>query len=145
VQFVHPVTAAEVKERLSALPEQLKRGLEVVQFSTMTRKRQTFPCYGMQWGSAIYLYPIEKDLVENYSAPPTPAQAIEARMFGGRWEQKGERWRLIWTPTAIRNFYLNNVLIHELGHLVDARNNNARDRERFANWFAIEYGYRRKR
>jgi hypothetical protein len=24
----------------------------------------------------------------------------------------------------------------------DLRNSNSRDRERFANWFAIEYGYR---
>ena len=47
---------------------------DIVQFSGMTRKRTIFPCYGMQWGSSLYLYPIEECLVEEYHAPPTPAQ-----------------------------------------------------------------------
>lgn len=141
-EFVHPVSVREVRDRIAQLPEQFTRDLEVLQFSTMTRKRRTFPCYGMQWGSAVYLYPIEKDLVEVYGSPPNPQQIIEARMFGGQWKQDGKRWKLEWTPTAIKDFYLNNVLIHEIGHLNDPRNTRPRDRERFANWFAIEYGYR---
>jgi predicted metalloendopeptidase len=40
---------------------------------------------------------------------------------------------------------LNNVLIHEIGHTVDDRNSSFLDRERFANWFAVEYGYRASR
>lgn len=144
-EYVHPVSVEEVRERLAELPERFTRYLEVLQFSTMTRKRRTFPCYGMQWGSAVYLYPIESEFVETYPSPPNPQQEIEAHMFGGQWKQDGERWKLIWTPTSIKDFYLNNVLIHEIGHLNDPRNNRSRDRERFANWFAIEYGYRRKR
>ena len=56
---------------------------EVVQFSRMTRKKQSFPCYGMQWGSSLYLYPIEENLIEYYHCPPTPNQVNEARMYGG--------------------------------------------------------------
>src|SRR5579864_7325079 len=36
--FRHPVTVAEVRERLAKLPARFTRGLEVVQFSAMTRK-----------------------------------------------------------------------------------------------------------
>lgn len=140
--FVHPVCADEVRERLSRLPAQFAQRVEVVQFGDMTRKRQLFPCYGMQWGSTVYLYPIEASLEEIYRRPPTPQQLIEARMYGGRWKHDGNLWRLVWTEEAIKDFYLNNVLIHEVGHLNDLRNANTRDRERFANWFAIEYGYR---
>lgn len=143
--FRHPVTVDEVRDRLKDLPAQFTRGLEAVQFSTMTRKRLFFPCYGMQWGSAVYLYPMEESLVETFSRPPTPQQRIEARMYGGRWIQDGKRWRLEWTEETIRDFYLNNVLIHEIGHLNDHRNTATNDRERFANWFAIEYGYRATR
>jgi len=32
------------------------------------------------------------------------------------------------------------VLLHELGHLVDGHNSRSVDRERFADWFALEYG-----
>lgn len=143
--YVHPVTDSEIRERLDRLPAQYTRDLEVVQLSRMTRKRQAFPCYGMQWGQSVYLYPIEANLVETYSVPPKPAQQIEARMFGAVWAPRGKDWTLTWTLEAIKDFYLNNVLIHEVGHLNDPRNTSYRERERFANWFAIEHGYRATR
>ncbi len=141
-EFVHAVTIAELKDRIALLPERFTRRLEVVQLSRMTRKRALFPAYGMQWGPNVYLYPIEESLVESYVRPPTPAQLVEAKMFGGQWSEEGGFWRLSWTAAALKDFYLNNVLIHEIGHVNDQRNTNAADRERFANWFAIEYGYR---
>ena len=64
-------------------------------------------------------------------------------MYGGRWEQEScGWWKLVWTEQALKDFYLNNILIHELGHLLDERNTRSIDRERFAEWFAIQYGYR---
>jgi hypothetical protein len=63
-------------------------------------------------------------------------------MYGGRWDRPDAySWRLTWSEEALQDFYLNNILIHELGHLVDDRNTNYTDRERYAEWFAIEYGY----
>jgi len=139
--YTHVVTAAEIRDRLSRLPGRLVRPLEVVQLSRMTHKKKSFPCYGMQWGNSIYLYPIETELVEEFARPPRPPEYNEARMYGGRCIQDGPSWKLVWTQAAIRDFYLNNVLIHELGHVVDDRNTNQRDRERYAEWFAIRHGY----
>lgn len=144
--YRHVLTAEDVRRRLAEVPQQFVRPLEVVQLSRMTRKKLSFPCYGIQWGVAIYLYPIEIDLVEQHTAPPTPRQQTEAKMYGGVWEQKPNGvWQLAWTEETIRDFYLNNILMHELGHLVDTRNTRMADRERYAEWFAIEYGYRRSR
>lgn len=143
--YVHAVNVDEIRERLAELPAQFTEGLEVVQLSGMTRKRRLFPLYGMQWGPNVYLYPIEASLTETYIRPPRPEQFVEARMFGGRWEQNGHEWKLIWTPETIRDFYLNNVLIHEVGHVNDTRNTNPHKREQFAIWFATEYGYRASR
>lgn len=141
--YRHVLTPNEVRERLEQLPECFTQSLEVVQFSQMTRKKQSFPCYGMQWGAALYLYPIEEGLVEFYNQPPKPSQINEARMYGGRWVQESSNvWKLQWTLPAIKDFYLNNILIHELGHLLDDRNSRATDRERYAEWFAVRYGYR---
>jgi hypothetical protein len=141
--FRHVLTPEEVRDRLQALPQRFLTPLEVVQFSRMTRKKQSFPCYGMQWGSSIYLYPIEDNLTEFYTAPPKPSQVNEARMYGGRWVQEAsDVWKLVWTERAIKDFYLNNILIHELGHLLDDRNSRTIDRERYAEWFALEYGYK---
>ncbi|MFN5077674.1 MAG: hypothetical protein ACK5MO_18960 [Planctomyces sp.] len=145
VGYVHAVSADDVRERVLQLPAALRSGLDVVQLSRMTRKRQLFPCYGLQWGSAVYLDPIEESLEELYIRVPRPAQRIETEMYGGRWVQDGRFWRLIWTAETVRDFYLNNVLMHEIGHINDARNTSFRKRERYADWFAIEYGYRATR
>ncbi len=141
--YRHVVTPDEVRARLAQLPESFIKPLRVVHLSKMTRKKRGMPLYGMQWGSALYLYPMELSLVESYDSPPKPAQMNEARMFGGDWQQADRgQWRLVWTPEALRDFYLNNILIHELGHLLDERNTRTIDRERYAEWFATEYGYR---
>ncbi|MCA9026954.1 MAG: hypothetical protein KDA86_17235 [Planctomycetaceae bacterium] len=143
--YMHPVTAQEVAARIEQLPERFRQPLEVVQLSRMTRKRALMPLYGLQWGSTVYLYPIEDSLIETYTRSPLPAQVTEARMYGGTWIQDGHRWELHWTLPALKDFYLNNILIHEIGHVNDVRNTNSQDRERFAEWFAIEYGYRTSR
>ena len=141
--YRHVVTAEDVRSRLAQLPAWMVKPLQVVQLSRMTKKKQSAPCYGMQWGNAIYLYPIEESLVESFNHPPRPAHKIEAAMFGARWEHlRGNQWKLVWSEAAIRDFYLNNVLIHELGHILDSRNTSYRDRERFAEWFALEMGYK---
>ncbi len=141
--YVHVVTPEQVRERLARVPQEFLRGLEVVQFSRMTRKKQSFPCYGMQWGQTLYLYPLEESLEEWFTAPPRPMIVNEARMYGGVWDEPGVgSWRLTWSQAAIEDFYLNNILIHELGHLVDERNTGYEERERYAEWFAVHYGYR---
>jgi hypothetical protein len=141
--FRHILSPDDVRGRLAQLPRQFVAPLEVVQFSQMTRKKLSFPCYGMQWGTAIYLYPIEESLIEHYYRPPKPEVYNECRMYGGQWRQMANgSWDLVWTEQAIRDFYLNNILIHEMGHLLDDRNSNYTDRERYAEWFAIEYGYK---
>jgi hypothetical protein len=143
--YWHPLTPELIRDRLRQLPREFADAVEVVQLSGMTRKRMLFPCYGMQWGANVYLYPMEASLIETYVRPPTPQQLMEAKMFGGVWSQHGNEWRLTWTEQGVRDFYLNNVLIHEVGHVVDTRNTNTQDRERFAIWFATEYGYRASR
>ncbi len=141
-EYFHPLTEADIRARLEMAPPKFTHGLDVVQLSGMTKKRSFFPCYGMQWGSTIYLYPFEESLVETYSNPPLPHQLVEAKMYGGRWREEDGYWLLEWTEETIRDFYLHNVLIHELGHINDDRNTSHVDRERYANWFAVEYGYR---
>ena len=143
--YFHPVTLEEVADRIEQLPAKYRQNIEVIELARMTRKRSLFPCYGLQWGPNVYLYPIEESLVETYTRPPRPEQMIEAKMYGGVWTQAGKLWTLSWTEHALRDFYLNNVLIHEIGHVNDTRNRNQNARERYADWFAIEYGYRASR
>lgn len=144
--YRHAVSPEDIRQRLSKLSASMVEPLEVVQLSRMTRKKRSFPCYGMQWGTTLYLYPIEESMVEYYSRPPLPSQVTEAKMYGAKWVQsEGTDWKLVWTKKAIRDFYLNNILIHELGHLLDSRNTSYVDRERYAEWFAIQHGYKKSK
>ena len=77
--FQHVVTHREVRDRLSQLPPEMLKPLEVVQLSRMTRKKCAVPCYGMQWGCALYLYPIESGRVEYFHKPPQQSYKIETR------------------------------------------------------------------
>jgi hypothetical protein len=144
--YRHILTPQQIRDRLARLPAEFVEPLEVIQLSQMTRKKRCYPCYGMQWGSTLYLYPIEENLVEHFDAQPKPDVINEARMYGGQWrEGRGTAWELVWTPEAIQDFYLNNILLHELGHLLDTRNTTYMARERYAEWFAVHYGYRASR
>jgi hypothetical protein len=141
--YRHILSPADIRARLAEVPAQFLEQLEVVQLSRMTRKKQSFPCYGMQWGNALYLYPLEESLTEHYDTPPRPNLVNETKMYGGRWTETSPGcWVLTWSEQAARDFYLNNILMHELGHLVDERNTGYVDRERYAEWFAVHYGYR---
>src|SRR5947208_10798000 len=95
--YRHVVTEDDVRRRLAQLPEWMVKPLQVVQLSQMTHKKRRSPCYGMQWGSTIYLYPIEDTLVESFVQPPKPAQRIEASMYGARWVNERGSWQLVWT------------------------------------------------
>jgi len=140
--YRHVVTPEQIRRRLEQVPQEFLEELEVVQLSRMTRKKKSFPCYGMQWGATLYIYPLEESLEEYFYSPPRPEVINESKMYGGRWDRPEPGvWRLNWTQETIADFYLNNILIHELGHLVDDRNTNYTDRERYAEWFAIEHGY----
>ena len=85
--YRHVLTAAEIQQRLALMPSGMLQALEVVQLSRMTRRKRTFPCYGMQWGNALYLYPLEESLVEHFDTPPRPNLVNETRMYGGRWSE----------------------------------------------------------
>jgi hypothetical protein len=142
--YRHVLTPDQIRERLSRVPQHFLKDLEVIQLSKMTRKKQSFPCYGMQWGNALYLYPIEESFVEQYDSPPRPNLVNETRMYGASWAEDSDvpgAWTLTWSEQAAQDFYLNNILIHELGHLVDNRNTGYMERERYAEWFAVEHGY----
>ncbi len=53
-------------------------------------------------------------------------------MFGGCWIQDGSEWWLTGTERTIHDYYLNNVLIHEIGHINDQRNTRFAGHERNA-------------
>ena len=144
--YLHPVAPDEVQDRIRMLPERLTESIEVVRFSSMTRTSQPVSAVWNAVGCEHLPVPHRSFTGRILrTTAESSAQLIESRMFGGEWKQVDGIWTLTWTRETIRDFYLNNVLIHEIGHVNDLRNTNSAARERYANWFATEYGYRTSR
>ena len=67
--------------------------------------------------------------------------------FYGAWEnnwiKKAEKWQLQWSKSSIKKYYLEHLILHEIGHLIDSKNkrfyskSNDKQKEDFANNYAI--------
>jgi hypothetical protein len=138
--YLHVLTPAEILVRLHALPDNLLSRLTCVVLPRMTRKRKLFNIYGMQWDKTIYLYPMPASLRvgDEHSLPAS--YVAEARQFGATVEETPTGPVIQWSLDTIKQFYLENILLHELGHTLDTRNSSTRDREAFAEAFARKYG-----
>lgn len=136
----HPATEDEIETRLSAVSNKYLYNLSWVTRAGVTRKKTSFPLYGMAWGETIYLYSVSRHLTEFYDELPEPSFVSSTKKYGGKWRQYGSTWELQWTEQSIKEFYLEDILMHELGHINDKRNTSYRDREAYANHFAIKHG-----
>ncbi len=137
---VHVLTPDEILDRLHALPDNLLCNLSCVVLPRMTRKRKLFNVYGMQWDKTIYLYPMSTDLRAGDHHVLDDALLKEARQFGATIEQHTNGPVIQWTMETIKAYYLENILIHELGHTFDTKNTSTKDREAYAEWFARKWG-----
>ena len=112
----------------------------------MTRRVGIFGDDGEQVDDEIYLYPMPETLIEEYVGPLKPQTKRIINMFGGKLvvvEEVGSITSQIhWNERTAKDYYLNHLLIHEIGHVLDDRNTSVGAREAYADWFADEYGYK---
>jgi hypothetical protein len=76
---------------------------------------------------------------------PRPHVLQEYERAGALFRQDGDEVVCLFDRSALKTFYLRDVLIHEIGHHVDRfnRRRGAKKAERFAHWFVREHGFRR--
>lgn len=141
--YFHPLTKDEVRARLAQLPQSFLKNLHTVYMPRMTRKRKLLNIYGLQWGYAIYLYPMPVTLKEELNGPCKPLRRIEYDKFGATVTDIDEDHVVQWDMDSIKCFYRDNILIHELGHITDDKNSREVERERYAEEFVTKWGRRK--
>jgi len=143
-EFIHPVSAEDVKKILSKVPSKLLNSLEGIYLLGGTSKqlkasKKHFQ-YGCYQSRRIYLYAFPRwMLVEYWGTLPKPTTVKEYESMGAKWKQdESGGWWLEFDRLSLRRFYLFDVLLHELGHHTDKRvwSRDNKSAEGYAEWFA---------
>ena len=95
----------------------------------------------------IVLYPFPKDLKMNFGKKMPQKKSLNwYANFHPELIQEGGIWKLLWTEEGIKRYYLEGLLLHEIGHKMDSLyqrywSKPYRDRaEKFADNFAFYWG-----
>jgi hypothetical protein len=148
--FFFPVTPDEVRHTLARLPARHTEELTHVWFRRVSAREFAegrTPLAEFVRGSgvaAIILYPWPTDRLLRFGHRATPAAVLR---FYRPWQptqvsdEQGQA--LCFTAEALRHFYLEHLLLHEVGHLVDSRRGPpSRARARRAESVADSYAVR---
>jgi hypothetical protein len=150
---VRPWTARDVADVLGAIPQEFLVDLSGVfllggtvgqrNLGKLTYGMYSASFYGKSSGRRVFLCAVpENRLVQKWSKMQKPSVAKEYTKFGATISPDGKGGAVVqFDLSSLRQYYLYDVLLHEIGHHVD-REDRADSAERFAQWFA-EYQHAR--
>jgi hypothetical protein len=149
--FVRPFNSQDVQEYIAKIPEEYLNGIEGIYLLGGTKKQKKVAFgslfrYGCYWGGKIYLHAIsEKVMTQSFKKNrPSPAILEEYKRANANIKNIKGGLTITFDFGSLKQFFLRDVLTHEIGHHVDRGNLDQTHKrsERFAEWFASEYGYR---
>lgn len=147
--FIQPLSLMEITKVFSYIPEVFVTNLKGIFLcpGSQKQRKSNVVIYGSYNDSyrTIFIYPFHESMAILYKTKPKPSICQEYERHGVTWTKENRGWQLNFSIEALRSFYIRDVFIHELGHHVDnislgIKNLNAS--ERFAEWFAYEFGMR---
>ena len=148
-KFFMPVTADELKATLKTLPQEFTDGLKGIFLLAGSNKQLKvssgkLACFGMYYYNCVFLFPYPKNQFKVSSKKlPAPHIQREYERAGATYTQKNNRWIRTFSEASLKQFYLRDVFIHEIGHHIDRNSNRSYEKaERFAEWFATQYGFK---
>ena len=147
-ELIFPVTQDDIEATLARIPSDYVDGIKAILVPSGSKKQikvsKGLYRFGEYWQECIFLHPYPKvDMTLTFSKKPNPKVIQEYQRAGATVAQKGTGIEILFDDNSLRQFYLRDVLMHEIGHHNDDRRGRPRrKREGFAEWFASEYGYR---
>lgn len=148
--LVHPLTISGIKKFLTMVPQEFLHDLGGIFLCPGSKKliKARGTVYGIYspYYKSIYLFPFHDSFSFTYGSKPKPSYCQEYERHGAVWKQEKSGWSLSFSMGSLRSFYLRDVLTHEIGHHVEelTESDKRHDQsERFAEWFAHEFGMRK--
>jgi len=148
--FFFPISVEDAKEAIQALPESDYKGITHIwlrRFNKSEYEKGRLPLAEFICGSGvrvIILYPFPKNMVMNLGfKKPSARKVKELNKWCGDIKNTKGSWNLKWNIVALKKYYINNLLYHEVGHHVDWYNRywsmaNNKQLEEFADQYAIQ-------
>ena len=155
--FYFPVTVDEIKETLKKLPEAHTEDLTHIWLDKV-KKSEYLRGETVQgefiYGSKVYLiklYAVSKDNKMLFGQKkPTTKQLSFYKQYCKDLQHDKNGWYLQWTTESYKKYYLEKLLLNEIGHAVDFMYQrlwskaNSRQTDDFANNYAIIWGNKMK-
>lgn len=146
--FFFPVSAEDVRAVLLRVPSAglTHVWLRRVRKTDWEAHRKPFAAFIAGSGvRLVVLYPWPRDMQLRFGVKkPSRRRLREFSRWGAELAQDDAGWSLRWTEDQLRAFYVEGLLLHELGHHLDYYRRrwskaNVRRCEEFANQFAVEW------
>ena len=151
--FIRPYNVTDMEKTLRSVPIQFLKGIgRIILLGGTKKQNQTawskmfrYGAYNQRGWIALTAYP-KRMMTMYHDGPIQPHLQQEYQRTLTKTWQEGDQWFVKFDVESLKRFYLQDVLIHEIGHHVDwCRRKHWRDvTEEFAEWFAREYGFARK-
>jgi len=142
-----PVTVPEINKALLTFPEEQVAGITHVwlrRAKPSDFELREIPFAEYICGSGVHLivlYPWPRNMLLKFAKKPTAARLRQFERWQPELIQSRGIWYLKWQPDAVKDFYINDLIPHEIGHHIDFQRRhwskaNSKKREEFAIQFA---------
>ena len=142
--YIYPCSINDIRAKLGELSSKTLRNISVIHLCNQVKMNPGTDAH-IYDGTHIRIYPVPEKLRWNYGwNKPNPALAQERLEFGAYWRKLDDEWWLCWDKDLVRDYFLNHVLIHEIGHSLDDVHCGTNRGEKLAEAFAHRVGKNRK-
>jgi hypothetical protein len=138
--YVYPCTIQDIQEKLKTLAPEMLRKVSSIHLCNQVKMNPGVDAH-IYDGAHIRIYPVPEKLRWSYGdRKPNPALAQERLEFGAYWQKVDNEWFLCWDKDSLKEYILNHILLHEIGHSLDGVYYGTSRGERIAEAFACHVG-----
>lgn len=137
--YYHPCSGDDYLGVLERLPDDLTEYVRAIVLRRLPKKDERLGIDARRRYSCVIMNSFPRSNETLWSKRPTKAMVQHLAPWCGRWRSDRGQWRLVWEPEEVRRYYLYHVFLHEVGHINQPWSYSLRQREAFAENFALEW------
>ena len=140
--YFHPASGEEYIEVLSRLPDDITRCVKAIVLRRCSKEDEEIGVEARRRYWCVLLNSFPKSMEMVWHKRPTVSSRRHYDAWCQNWKMVEGIWRLVWTPSEIKRYYLYHLFLHETGHINQPPYHSLRRRESFAENFALEWARR---